>query len=75
MFSDERSDVGRQLDEDHAPETNGRMSVCRRCGNRTDSPTSLHHAPAEFQLPRAADWLIAQTRRREIELANEMRAH
>jgi len=38
MASSEASYVGSQLDEHHAPETNGRMSVCRRCGTSTDGP-------------------------------------
>jgi hypothetical protein len=73
MGSAEVADVGLQLDEHHSPETNGRMSVCRRCGARTDSPLGLHHAPSEFQLTRSSNWLIATSRLREIELAKERR--
>jgi hypothetical protein len=74
MISAGSSDVGLQLDEHHLPETNGRISVCRRCGARTDNPIGLHHAPHESQLHRSGDWLIAQLRRKEIEAANERRA-
>jgi hypothetical protein len=74
MISAESSDVGLQLDEHHLPETNGRISVCRRCGARTDDPIGLRHAPQESQLHRSGDWLIAELRRREIEAANERRA-
>jgi len=58
--------VGIELDTDHAPETNGRMSVCRRCGVLTDSPTGAHHAPDERQLDRSQSWLRMQTNRRHI---------
>jgi hypothetical protein len=74
MISAGSSDVGLRLDEHHLPETNGRISVCRRCGTRTDNPSGLHHAPHESQLQRSGDWLIAQLRRQEIEAANERRA-
>ena len=68
------TDLGAQLDTDHLPETNGRISVCRRCGARTDNRIGLHHAPHESQLQRSSEWLIAQLRRQEIEAANERRA-
>jgi hypothetical protein len=74
VISAESSDVGLQLDEHHLPETNGRISICRRCGARTDNPIGLHHAPPESQLQRSGDWLIAQLRRQEIEAANERRS-
>jgi len=74
MSTAESSDVGVQLDEHHLPETNGRISVCRRCGARTDNRIGLHHAPHESQLQRSSEWLIAQLRRQEIEAANERRA-
>jgi hypothetical protein len=54
--------AGRQLDDNHMPETNGRMSVCRRCGSQTDGPGGQHHAPAERQLTRSGEWLLAQLR-------------
>jgi hypothetical protein len=75
MISAESSDVGLQLDEHHVPETNGRISVCRRCGSRTDNPIGERHTPHEFQLQRSGDWLIAQMRRQEIEAANERRGN
>ena len=66
MTSPEANRLGSQLDEHHAPETNGRMAVCRRCGMRTDSPAGLNHAPGKDQLTRAASWLEAQWRRDRI---------
>ena len=42
--------TGSQLDEHHAPETNGRMSVCRRCGSQTDSPAGQQHMPTDRQM-------------------------
>jgi len=74
MISAESSCVGPRLDEHHLPETNGRVSVCRRCGARTENTIGLRHAPHESQLQRSGDWLIAQLRRQEIEAADEQRA-
>jgi hypothetical protein len=71
MSSPEASHVGGQLDEDHAPETNGRMSVCRRCGARTDE-AALHHVPDERQVDRSIGWLIAQVHRSRIERARKL---
>jgi hypothetical protein len=51
--------VGRRLDEDHAPETNGWMAVCRRCGIRTDGPEG-GHAPYAAQIRQAEEWLEGQ---------------
>ena len=50
MASTQATHIGTQLDEHHSPETNGRMSVCRRCGAQTDDPMGLHHSPFEGQL-------------------------
>jgi hypothetical protein len=69
------SDVGAQLDEHHLPETNGRMSVCRRCGAQTDSPDGVHHVVSESRSIRSSEWLIAQARLRDIETARIMRAN
>ncbi|MCU1447835.1 MAG: hypothetical protein JWP02_5 [Acidimicrobiales bacterium] len=69
MATAEISSTGTELDEDHAPETNGRMSVCRRCGTQTDSPVGLHHVPHERQLVRARSWLLAQVLQRRIDRA------
>ena len=74
MTSPDASDVGVQLDEDHAPETNGRMSICRRCGTLTDSPAGQHHVPNERQLERSNRWLVAQVQRRRIERVRELRS-
>jgi hypothetical protein len=67
MVSPDASHAGTQLDEHHAPETNGRMSVCRRCGSTTDGPVGLHHVPAERQLIRSNEWLIAQLRIKHVD--------
>jgi hypothetical protein len=63
-----------QLDAHHAPETNGRIPVCRRCGARTDSPAGEHHVVAESQAIRSSEWLVAQSRLRDIESARLQRA-
>lgn len=66
MTTSETSRVGAELDQDHAPETNGRMSVCRRCGVRTDSPAGAHHVLDERQLPRSQAWLRLQDHQRRV---------
>ena len=38
MVTADSAQTGIHLDEHHVPETNGRMSVCRRCGAQTDGP-------------------------------------
>ena len=68
MVSPEAQQLGSRLDEHHAPETNGRMSVCRRCGAQTDGPKGLH-TPDERQLGRALQWLDAQSLRNGIDRA------
>jgi hypothetical protein len=73
MTSTEASHVGSQLDEHHTPETNGRMSVCRRCGGRTDDAAGMHHLPVERHLARATQWLAAQSRLVDIERARHSR--
>ena len=65
--------AGTQLDEHHAPETNGRMSVCRRCGTVTDGPVGLHHAPDERQLARSTEWLVSQSRVKDIDRTRQLR--
>jgi hypothetical protein len=67
MISAEASDLGSRLDEHHAPETNGRMAVCRRCGALTDSPEGTRHVPDERQIARSNDWLDRQARASLIE--------
>ena len=74
MASAESSLVGAQLDQHHAPETNGRMSVCRKCGALTDSPVGLQHAPHPSQVARSSQWLVAQSRLLQIEKLRELRA-
>jgi hypothetical protein len=73
MASSEASYVGSQLDDHHAPETNGRMAVCRKCGTSTDGPAGVHHDPGERQLPRSAEWLVAQERITHIDRARKLR--
>jgi hypothetical protein len=66
--------VRTQLDAHHTPETNGRIPVCRRCGARTDGPEGLHHVVADSQVTRSNEWLVAQSRLRDIESARVQRA-
>jgi hypothetical protein len=73
MASTQATHIGTQLDAHHAPETNGRMSVCRRCGAQTDDPAGLHHNPFEGQLARSTDWLASQSRLVDIERARQSR--
>jgi len=73
MVSNESSSVGLQLDEHHAPETNGRMSVCRRCGAQTDDSAGHHHLPSERQLTRSGEWLLSQARVARIAQARTLR--
>jgi hypothetical protein len=68
VVSPEAQQLGSRLDEHHAPETNERMSVCRRCGAQTDGPKGLH-TPNEGQLERALQWLDAQSLRSGIDRA------
>jgi hypothetical protein len=73
MISNDTSHLATQLDEHHAPETNGRMSICRRCGARTDGPAGRHHLPNERQVVRSSEWLVAQVRQTHIDRARELR--
>ena len=73
MTSPESLQVAAQLDEHHAPETNGRIPVCRRCGARTDSPTGLHHVLEEGRVTRSSEWLSAQSRLLDIEQSKLLR--
>lgn len=66
MTSPESLHVAALLDEHHAPETNGRIPVCRRCGARTDSPTGLHHVLQESRVTRSSEWLSAESRLLDI---------
>ncbi|HEX3795338.1 MAG TPA: hypothetical protein VG226_07645 [Acidimicrobiales bacterium] len=59
MAPSNASQVSIQLDEDHAPETNGRMPICRRCGFRTEENRSRHAATDEHQA-KAGRWLDSQ---------------
>jgi len=73
MAEDGETHTGSLLDQDHAPETNGRMSVCRRCGSQTEGPEGGHHMPADRQMNRVREWLVAESRRLHIERAREAR--
>ncbi len=68
MVSPEALQMGSRLDAHHSPETNGRMSVCRRCGAQTDGPEGLH-IPDERQTERSLRWLDAQSLSGRIHLA------
>ncbi len=74
MASSEATGVGMQLDAHHAPETNGRMAICRRCGTQTEAPGGLHHVPNERQLDRSQRWLISEARMTSIDRARQLRA-
>jgi hypothetical protein len=65
--------TGGQLDQNHSPETNGRMSVCRRCGSRTEGVLGEHHMPSDGQMARIRDWLIAESKKMDIQRALEAR--
>jgi len=65
--------MGGQLDQDHLPETNGRMSVCRRCGSQTDGPIGSHHMPSDRQMTRIREWLVAESKKMHIKHALEAR--
>jgi hypothetical protein len=66
MTSSDTLHVAAQLDEHHSPETNGRIPVCRRCGARTESPAGVHHIVQEDRVNKSSEWLIAQSRLRDI---------
>jgi len=71
MVSPEAEILGARLDENHSPETNGRMAVCRRCGAQTEGPEGRRHVPNELRLGRSEDWLDAQKRAQHIDHARE----
>jgi len=71
--ADGETHTGDLLDLDHAPETNGRMSVCRRCGSQTDGPQGAHHFPSDGQMARIQEWLVAESQRVHIERARAAR--
>jgi hypothetical protein len=73
MAPDGEMHTGGQLDQNHTPETNGRMSVCRRCGSMTDGADGAHHMPSERQIARIREWLVADSRKLDIKRALEAR--
>jgi hypothetical protein len=60
LVVDELVQLSERLDEDHLPETNGRMAICRRCGFRATSEAGEHHVLVEGQDARAQGWLGGQ---------------
>lgn len=64
MASPEAALLCARLDEDHPPDTNGRLANCRRCGFRTVGATGDRHAPVDAQVARATRWLEGQALRR-----------
>ena len=66
------SPVGSKLDEDHVPETNGRMAVCRRCGFRTDGKTGQRTLPMDGQDAKATRWLDGQAKANRVAKARGM---
>ena len=55
------SQLSARLDEDHHPETNGRMPICRRCGFRSAGPLGdERHVSAEERPTQALRWLDGQ---------------
>ena len=60
LVVDELAQLSQRLDEDHLPETNGRMAICRRCGFRATSEAGEHHVLIEGQGARAEGWLGGQ---------------
>ena len=60
MSTPEAQALAARLDENHFPETNGRMAICRRCGFRTTGEPSDRHAPVDIQVIRANRWLDTQ---------------
>jgi hypothetical protein len=73
MTTQTSAEVAVQLDENHKPETNGRMAVCRRCGCRTDSALGDHHAPVAAELARAGQWLDGAARLAQADAARRAR--
>ena len=73
MPPEEENHTGSQLDQDHSPETNGRMSVCRRCGSQTDGSIGRYHMPSERQMTRIRAWLVAESKKQHIKHALEAR--
>jgi len=71
MTTSEAVTLATRLDEDHFPETNGRMAICRRCGFRTNGETGDSHAPVEIQVARVSRWLDAQAHARRGAQARE----
>jgi hypothetical protein len=74
MTTSECVHVAAQLDEHHAPETNGRIAVCRKCGARTEGPEGVHHVLQDKSLGRSSEWLDAQSRLRHIEHSKMLRS-
>jgi hypothetical protein len=67
MTSSNIFELGELLDQDHLPETNGRMAICRRCGSTTDGLAGFHHTPREIEVARCSRWLDRQARLTHLE--------
>jgi hypothetical protein len=75
MDASECLHVAAQLDADHVPETNGRIAVCHTCGARTDGPTGIRHVVQDGRAGRSSDWLVAQSRLRDIAQSQMLRGN
>jgi hypothetical protein len=70
-MDEETSELSKRLDQDHLPETNGRMAICRRCGFRTTSESGDRHVLLEGQAARATAWLGGQATANRLTKARE----
>ena len=70
-MADELSQLSERLDQDHVPETNGRMAICRRCGFRATSQAGERHVLIEGQAVRASSWLGGQATANRLTKAKE----
>jgi hypothetical protein len=71
LMVDELKQLSERLDQDHAPETNGRMAVCRRCGFRAESKTGEHHVLVDGQQTRVQSWLGGRATANRLTKARE----
>ena len=70
-MADDITELSERLDQDHTPETNGRMAICRRCGFRATSEAGEHHVLLEEQAARATSWLGGQATANRLTKARE----
>jgi len=57
VASPEALQMGSRLDGHHTSETNGQMSVCRRCGAQTGGPEGLHIQTNDNWSVRCDGWM------------------